>query len=166
VIPVGCVDCETCSQMRCFADDCVDELGYDAEHYNCGGFAWGTRDWYVPSNWEDRYFNSDWNPEDQEEERLYYIAAILRDIQNVRIINSESELKTGESLVLFRFGSGDFHFVRKHEGRYLHKRGWVPHIEEMDEEEVYGTDWCDGKYDSEITMFAYDDYSNVARRIA
>ena len=150
-----CVECEMCGLGY------IDDLGYYAEHYNCGGFAFGTRDWYMPNGWEDRYYDFDWDPT-EEEELQRYTESMLDEIFGLRLIYSEKELKPHEFLVLFRIGPDDFHFVRKENGRYYHKRGWYHEIEEIEEDEVYGPDWVDGKYDSDIVMFAYDDSLNVA----
>jgi hypothetical protein len=146
--------------IRGFRELTLDEYGNDMEHYNCGGFALKTYDWYVPENKEDGYIDTTYLVK-----RLglggalqYYINCLLCDFPNLKLIEKEEQLKSYETLVLFRLGESDFHFARKEkDGKYYHKRGWNTEIEEMSKEEVYGYSWCRGKYISKVVMFAYDE---------
>ena len=162
--------------------ECIDEEGFDMSNYNCGGYALKTKDWYIPTpgqrplmlgkcdycdNYDDcedcEYNNTPLNLDFLMEEAVNHM---LAEFPNLRIVSSEAELKSFETLVIFRLGRSDFHYVRKErDGRYYHKRGWNPEIEEMPEEEVYGSSWCYGKYDGPMTLFGYDERQKLRNAI-
>jgi len=139
--------------------------------YNCGGFALRTFDDYTPYFvWCDPLFSTDYSDkiscEDIDDEEDFdelgacndincVIQNMLDDFPNMRQIQSENEAKPHENIVLFRYGDCDFHFVLKQGERYFHKRGPEPVIREMDKDEVYEDHW-EGRYDSEIYIFAID----------
>lgn len=149
----------------------VDDEGTNMEEYNCGGFALGNKEWYLPYDYEswDDYIDSDSMMHELSKEDLLevYVNHMLVEMPNLRIIGSEHELVDGEVLVLFRIGDDDFHFVRKNpqDGKYYHKMGWLPEIYEMSKEEVYSDDWlC--RYDSRIVMFALlENYENAEEAV-
>ena len=147
-----------------------DEEGYDMETYNCGGFALGTKDWYHPFSGDDDpqylFMNtySRIRENGQDKTLRQYVDFMLKEFPNMRLISSEQEAKKYETIVFFRIGNDDFHFVKKIKNKYYHKRGWIPKIEEMEKEEVYGEYWCDGKYDSNIVILAIDEQKNEMRK--
>jgi hypothetical protein len=141
----------------------------EMRHYNCGGFALNTKDWYLPGDTDlDCCYNcEDWDECEYDCEAVYEslvrktdeaVTHMLVEFPSLRIIHNENELKDFETLVLFRMGPTDFHYVKKDKkGRYLHKMGWECVIREMSEEEVYSDNWCGGKYDGPLVMFGYDE---------
>jgi hypothetical protein len=145
---------EDCNNNGIYDNDCNDLMGY-----NCGGFALNTRDWYLP------YDTNKWAGAWEIEDRLGIELALeiitnhmLSEFPNLRLVQSEEDLKDSEVLILFRMSNfDDFHFVRKGKnGKYYHKMGWSPVIEEMSKEEVYGDCWCN-RYDGDIVLFGYEE---------
>ena len=114
---------------------------YDFE-YNCGGFALGIRDWYLP-------YADDGVYESKELDYCYYryfadlhstsgkqyaeactvrgrimVNFMVNTLGYVREIHYSSEVADDEYLVLFRASSDDFHFIRRMEdGSWAHKMG-------------------------------------------
>lgn len=140
-------------------EDIYDEEGYDMETYNCGGFALNTKDWYIPyPDAEEIEYMENLVIEKGKLVLLeMFVEHMLNEFPNLRLIKDEEELKDYESLILFRIGDRDFHFVKKIGNTYYHKTGWIPKIWEMDKEDVYRNYWDFGRYDSPIKMFAYDE---------
>jgi hypothetical protein len=140
----------------------------DRYDYNCGGFALGTFDWYLPyiSDDEGEYYepNEDnmdavYNARydhDCGEIDYYEMCNIIADVYidnmikfgNVdREISSLKELKEGERAVYFRASESDFHYVRiLSDGTYAHKPG-SSFIEEMSEEELFSENWSETRWD-------------------
>ena len=104
-------------------------------HYNCGGFALGTYNWYLP--YEQRDEDWAWYFEEFDEGYLTAEEAVtgltntcvdfmLNDINGIRIIEEESEIKKNEYAIAFRIGflDDDFHYARRSdEGVWYHKMG-------------------------------------------
>lgn len=114
---------------------------YDFE-YNCGGFALGIQDWYLP-------YADDGDYESKELDYCYYryfadfhstsgkryaeactvrgrimVNFMVNTLDYVREIQRSSEVADDEYLVLFRASSDDFHFIRRMEdGSWAHKMG-------------------------------------------
>ena len=147
---------------ECLIDpNLLDKQGIDMETYNCGGYALNTKTWYHPyktGKYEE--FGDMFDLIDSYGKRKVlrmFVKYMLNDMPNLRLLKNISDLKQFETLVLFRIGDTDFHFVREEDGKYFHKMGWIPRIEEMDEDEVFGESWCDGKYDSDIVLFGLNE---------
>lgn len=114
---------------------------YDFE-YNCGGFALGIQDWYLPYDEDGEY-------ESAELDEVYYrycndlylasgrlyakvctergrimVNFMVNTLDYVREIRHSSEVADDEYLVLFRASCDDFHFIRRMEdGTWAHKMG-------------------------------------------
>ena len=134
-------------------------LTLDRYDYNCGGFALGTFDWYVPSSYEEdydnetieqievtdirqEYYNSRLDHYDAcDEIANYFIKNMCNDLIGVREIEAESELKENEYLVAFKAAIDDFHYARRlSNGRWFHKMGSCE-ITEIQETQVYDDTW-------------------------
>lgn len=104
-------------------------------HYNCGGFALGTYDWYVPyayraDSWYYYFKEFDEGYLTKEEAITGLTNAcvdfMLNDLDGIRVIENESEIKKNEYAVAFRvsFEDDDFHYARRSdEGVWYHKMG-------------------------------------------
>lgn len=110
--------------------------------YNCGGFALGIPDWYLP-------YADDGEYESAELDECYYqycddfhpgygkryakactargrimVDFMVNTLDCVREIQRSSEIRDDEYLVLFRASGNDFHFIRRMEdGSWAHKMG-------------------------------------------
>lgn len=124
-------------------------LGRDQICFNCGGFALGTYDWYLPYADEDQW-EEWWYDEVKEQTEDYnewcdlmadrYIRFMERD-RVCREIRTEDELRPGEYLVLFRASPGDFHYARRlSNGEWWHKMGYKD-IEQISEDKACGDRW-------------------------
>lgn len=133
----------------------------DLDDYNCGGFALGTFNWYLPyASWSETtdnlYFRRHMNTDAIVR---YYANYILLDFGNrIREIKSVEELKVGERAIAFRAGVDDFHFcVRGKNGVWYHKPGRNT-IRRIKRSEVFAEEWVSPDhfvvYDSEIILFA------------
>ena len=124
--------------------------------YNCGGYALGTYDWFVPysCSYLDKYLEDDvekfWRESGYDindynvmaerciNEMIYYFNGKLREIKKV------SDAKADERVIAFRFGAGDFHFMIKgRKGHQWHsKMGVSNSIDTFSEEYVMSDpDW-------------------------
>ena len=124
--------------------------------YNCGGYALGTYDWFVPysCSYLDEYLEDDvekfWRESGHDindynvmaerciNEMIYYFNGKLREIKKV------SDAKADERVIAFRFGAGDFHFMIKgRKGHQWHsKMGVNNSIDTFSEEYVMSDpDW-------------------------
>lgn len=122
--------------------------------YNCGGYALGTNDWFIPYN--PREGNVYYKFSEYKENLDNFVKFMLEIFENVREIPNIKEAKLGERVIAFRCGYGDFHFVKvgKTTGRFRHKMGGS-FIDEMEDIDFYDKDgWCCGRYDSEIKYLA------------
>ena len=110
--------------------------------YNCGGFALGIPDWYLPYADDGKY-------ESEELDECYYqyfvdlhstsdkryaeactargrimVDFMVNTLGYVREVRRSSEVADDEYLVLFRASDYDFHFIRRMEdGSWAHKMG-------------------------------------------
>ena len=124
-------------------------------HYNCGGYALGTLDWYMPYC-GDSISEDDDCYEDYSHEMVDFM---LEDFDGIiRIAESLEDCQEGERLVAFRCGDDDFHYIKiTSDGRFFHKRGCYG-ISEMSREEFFdGDGWCDGYYWGKIWYLALTD---------
>lgn len=127
--------------------------------YNCGGYALGTFNWYLPCTNEAEHIPLGFETEEEAEALTKTcVKAMLMEFEarNLRVIDSLSCLNINEYAFAFRISSdGDFHYVRRHtNGKWFHKCGAESVIRLMEKEEVFTTDWCDGRYDGPIVLFA------------
>lgn len=131
------------------------------DDYNCGGYALGTFNWYLPY---ESYEESTWalhfeHNMSVNEIAHYYENYLLSDFfEIIRPIKSTDELAENEKAIAFRVGIDDFHFCvyRKDIGWY-HKPGRNT-IRRITTEEVFADHWesPDGFviYNSELILFA------------
>ena len=145
--------------------------------YNCGGFALGRPEWYVPYDSEVEeecyYIREDYDCNNITREecctqigRLYvdYMCAT----EEVREICTHAELREDEYLVLFKASYDDFHYVRQmDDGRWFHKNGGS-FIQMITEDEAYSDEWwydlpC--RYDGELFMLAVKKPNHKENRI-
>ena len=140
----------------------------DLEDYNCGGYALGTFNWYLPmsdlseTTWrlvEDRKMSVD-------EIAQYYADYILKDFEGyIRRIQDLKELKKDEQAIAFRVGEEDFHFCKRGKnGVWYHKPGRNT-IRRIKRTEVFAERWVSPNsytiYDSEIILFALKNQKNL-----
>ena len=133
------------------------------KYYNCGGYALGTYDWFIPygrksldedlkNDVEEFYRESEYDiyafciddynriAERCIDEMIHYFNGKLREIKKV------SDAKENERVIAFRFGAGDFHFmVKGRKGHQWHsKMGGSESIDTFSEEYVMSDpDWGD-----------------------
>lgn len=129
--------------------------------YNCGGYALGTFNWYLPyedydcSTWS-LYYDRGMTPDGMAD---FYAEFMLKDfLGRLRQIKSVKEKTLDEKVIAFRCGESDFHFcVRGDNGVWYHKPGSNT-IRRIKKEEVFSDKWVspDGWtiYDSKIILFA------------
>lgn len=133
----------------------------DLDDYNCGGYALGTFNWYLPfadlsESTNTLYFRRRMSV---NEIVRYYANYILLDFgARIREIQSVEELKVGERAIAFRAGVDDFHFcVRGKNGVWYHKPGRNT-IRRIKKSEVFTKEWVSPDhfviYDSDIVLFA------------
>ena len=126
--------------------------------YNCGGYAFGTFNWYLPFRNEAEHIEIDfecWS--DALEYTEVCVNAMLEEFhhRNLRVIERVEELRQDEYAIAFRISSdGDFHYVRRHTtGVWFHKQGACSEIKVMRKEEVFSEEWC-GRYDGPLVLMA------------
>ena len=107
----------------------------DLDDYNCGGFALGTFDWYVPYSWYDGCEEVCDLRADIDEGYIDEYDGVTRIaelfIENMvslglcRQVNGLEDLEKDEYLVAFRASYNDFHYARRlSNGRWFHKMGY------------------------------------------
>lgn len=131
----------------------------ERKEYNCGGFALGLYNWYLPypqemlnelslpfEGWKYSYRKT-----------MNIMVNYMVNTLPVRIIKSLKSLdEKTEYCVAFRLSKRDFHYVKRYkEGVWYHKRGGSYHIQRMEEKEVFSKKgWIDGIYNSNIILLA------------
>lgn len=131
------------------------KLQYD---YNCGGYALGTFSWYLPfSKEESEYYDEEFFFIDTTEVtavRLEKCASyIVSEIPWARRIQTIEECDQDEYAVAFRFGGGDFHFLRQLKGDVWKGKSGALGFTIYSQESVFRSDWnC--RYNSPIVLFA------------
>lgn len=126
--------------------------------YNCGGYALGLFNWYLPYPQEMRNeisFFGMW--EYSYRKTMKIMVNYMVDTLPVRVIKSLKHLdEETEYCVAFRLSESDFHYVKRYrQGVWYHKMGGSYHIQRMEEEEVFSKKgWIDGKYNSNIVLLA------------
>lgn len=127
--------------------------------YNCGGYALGLFNWYLPYPQELKDeiagFWGEWKMSYRKV--LKIMVNYMVDTLPVRRIKSLKQLdEKTEYCVALRLGKDDFHYVKRYqEGIWYHKRGGSYHIQRMEEKEVFSKKgWVDGRYNSNIVLLA------------
>lgn len=127
----------------------------DQFDYNCAGFALGTFSWYLPTRTNGMW--GSWFENDEEIAKLTQecVQVMLEDFADLRVIADMSELGIGEYAIAFRLSAdGDFHYIKQvFYGDWKHKTG-IGNIYEISQEEVFTTEWCGGRYNGPIVLFA------------
>lgn len=147
----------------------IEMEGKDQAHFNCAGFALDKEEWISLDNWQyvdevidkegyDILTYSEYMEVAQEEvERIAEDCAceIEHRFIGVRRISSLVDLDDNEYAFAFRAAEDDFHFVRRYNDGWRHKRGGFP-IESIAEDKVFSSEWEHGDtpYNSMIYMFA------------
>ena len=131
--------------------------------YNCGGYALDTFSWYHPYRQKDGDISDllDKFQDDANAVLEYTTQYMLKEFKKkLRVITTLSELKENEEAVAYRIETEgyDFHFVRrKRNGSWYGKTGSCPTIYRYTEAEVFdfsSAAWGDGRYDSQMILFA------------
>lgn len=126
--------------------------------YNCGGYALGLFNWYLPYPQEMRNeltFLGEWVYSYRKTMKImvnYMVNTLpIRVIKSLKNLDEETEY-----CVAFRLGEGDFHYVKRYkQGIWYHKMGGSSHIRRMEEEEVFSKKgWLHGRYNSNIVLLA------------
>ena len=123
------------------------------DEYNCGGFALGIPEWFLPYDEDNEDIAAKIRSieEAYEEGDLYHkeacdeLAAIYVDYmcsQNYcRVVKDERDLEPNEYLIAFRASVHDFHYARRmDDGQWYHKMGWG-RIQPLYQSEVEDSDW-------------------------
>ena len=145
-------------------------------YYNCGGFALGIPEWYLPydEDTQDEIYGirEDMEYGANEYECCTAIGELMVDYmcktENVRRIYDDGELKENEYLVLFKASYDDFHYVRRtDDGKWYHKNGGS-RIMSITEDQAYDDDWwydlpCE--YSGELFMLAVEKPNHQEKRI-
>jgi hypothetical protein len=98
--------------------------------------------------------------ETSPENDLKIIKFLLKRYPQLRLISKEKILKKkGKTIIAFRYGNGDFHFIKKDKdsGKWYHKPGHAP-VQEIEEDYVFNKDeWplpFEGRgYNSRLFLF-------------
>lgn len=127
--------------------------------YNCGGYALGTFNWYMPFLDEESHISLEFGSyEEAATLTSHCVKCMLIEFRerNLRLIPSLDCLEENEYAFAFRIASdGDFHYVRRHtSGKWFHKQGAGSIIYQMTKEEVFSESWCNGRYDGPLVLFA------------
>lgn len=104
---------------------------------NCYGYAVNSNEWlrFVDRNWSSLFI-------DHLYERGYKLT-------------KRSEMTLGKEYIAFRYGSDDFHFMKRSpSGHWSHKRGSL-RPETLSEKQVFSDVWVNGgvHYNSSIYLF-------------
>ena len=124
--------------------------------YNCGGYALGTFSWYLPHSedvWDGMFAH--WDVEKIERITAECVEQMLKDFSDLRVISDLREVKRSEYAIAFRVSAdGDFHYARHSRFQtWKHKQGawWIG---TMTRKEVLTTNWCGGRYNGPLVLFA------------
>lgn len=149
-------------------------LHKDRYDYNCGGFALGTFNWYLPykkydETTEDALYDireDDSLDEDGLCDALadYYIEYMEWDL-GLREINNIDDIKEGEHLVAFRAANYDFHYIRQlSDGTWAQKMGGSE-ITQWTDEEVFAPRWdCWHTYGGRVRLLAVPNQINFCEQ--
>lgn len=124
--------------------------------YNCAGFALDTYSWYCPSHTEYAWgWLEEWSIEYMELLTKQCVQIMLYDFADLRIIEDVSQVRADEYAIAFRVSSdGDFHYMKQiRKALWRHKCG-AGTIQMIHQNKVFTTDWCDGRYNGPLVLFA------------
>lgn len=159
------LDKRNCGNAAIIKLDCPFFRDQNKNDFNCGGFALGTGDWYIPehfyekeslsfwSQYEDGWGGNELSADAYEElcDKLadIYVEDMIEDGVIEREVSRNTTLNEDERLIAFRASYDDFHFVREmSDGTWSHKMGGTM-IQEFDEESLDDEYWysdCDRGY--------------------
>lgn len=124
--------------------------------FNCGGFALNTYSWYMPvvNREEGSMLFGFLSMLPTEIALRITVKCMLREFEDLRVIENLDEVKRYEYPIAYKIGNGDFHYAKRVGGQWFHKRGANPRIEKMSEKEIFAETWCDEMYDSKLILFA------------
>ena len=127
--------------------------------YNCGGYAFGTFNWYLPFRDEAHEIPLVFRTQAQAEKYTQHcVDEMLYEFRErrLRTIVGLGCLEADEYAIAFRISyDGDFHYVRRHtNGNWFHKCGADTQIRQMSKEEVFSENWCNGRYNGPLVLFA------------
>ena len=129
-------------------------------HYNCGGYALGLFNWFIPwtEELDDQIRGRDLvRSKDNYEEFLTTCVKYMVEHLPVREINSLNELEKREYAVAFRLAIDDFHFIKRgFNGVWYDKQGWCPSINTHTEDKVLNNSAWYGRYNSRIVLLAME----------
>lgn len=129
----------------------------DKTLYNCGGYALGLFNWFIPWTEEkDKELGHVLvHTEKEYENFLMNCVNYMTENLPIREITSIKELTKKEYAVAFRLARDDFHFVKRGaNGIWYDKQGWRPFIDRHTEDEILNNDAWYGRYDSRIVLLA------------
>lgn len=148
--------------IRIYGDDLFNRKGArnventEEVTYNCGGYALGTFSWYLPHSghiWGGG--SAHWSMEKMERITAECVEQMLEDFSDLRVISDLREVKRSEYAIAFRVSAdGDFHYARHSRFQtWTHKQGawWIG---TMTRKEVLTTNWCGGRYNGPLVLFA------------
>lgn len=125
---------------------------FEEEDYNCMGYALGTFEWEELSSFE----SVDENDFDSlEDVALACVKELNGCFDYLRRIDKPEEATEDEYVIAFRAGYDDFHFLRRtSDGIWTHKPGSGV-VQNLSEEEVFGTAWAEHRYYPYISTIYY-----------
>jgi hypothetical protein len=133
--------------------------------YNCAGWALNCFSWYKPTikdnvaRWGVTDFPDETDRRMSDSEMfnltLKSVECMLRDFEDLRLINNIKELEEDEYAIAFRIGSlvNDFHYCKRSKnGHWTHKMG-ASGIRPIAKKEVFADYWLD-EYCGHLVLFA------------
>lgn len=155
------IDTQNCGNARMVKKDCPWFGSSDKRDFNCGGYALGIEDWYVPSSFYNRgeldFYDDCW--EYMTDNEYYSFCDKLADVYiedmideglvSREVYSPDADVEAGSRIIAFRASPEDFHFIRKmSDGTWTHKAGGTK-IQEFDEDALDDQYWdnvCDMGY--------------------
>lgn len=122
--------------------------------YNCGGYALGTFNWFLPYSKRNRYKYHGKFKKNSSKLVNYMITLFNGRLRNIKSID---DLKENENAIAFRCANEDFHFmIRKDNKIWYHKRGSFSKIERISKEDVFNDGWKSNglNYDGKLYLLA------------
>lgn len=133
----------------------------DLYNFNCGGFAFGSLNWYIPESYE----------QGQTQEKMLEECTrdILRDFPDLVRVAHPGAVPKRFDVIGFRLAwfpdktcyyphgeVDDLHFILRHGGKWFHKPGCDP-VDKMNRKTALKMPWPrwnNNDYDSDIVWFA------------
>lgn len=129
------------------------ERNGDYWEYNCGGFALGTFNWFLPHSFMSyRSYLRTIGGYEETKVLAATIPEILKVSDTIRRIDSMDELKQDEYAIAYRVCSDDFHFRLCYNGEWYEKMG-DGNIHKISAHTIFTDCWFGG-YDSAVVLFA------------